>query len=70
MEINILIRVLCLREYDSQGSKDFVRILLIINVYLREKNNNLVLCTHTKSFPDLVKNIEEGHKPLDRYFEN
>ena len=63
MELNILIAALCMREYDSQGSKDFAWFLSIINVYL-------LLCTHTKSFPDLLKNFEECHKPPDRYFEN
>ena len=70
MELNILIRVLCMREYDSQSSKDFARFFIDYKCLLTRKNNNLVLCTETKSFPDLVKNFEEGHKPLDGYFEN
>ena len=37
MELNILITVLCMRMYDSQGSKDFASFLSTINVYLREK---------------------------------
>ena len=69
MELNTLVRVLCTREYDSQCSKDFVRLLSIINVYLLEKNNNLVHCTHTKSSRDLVKKFEKDHKPLNGYFE-
>ena len=65
-----MISVLCAREYDSQGSKVLGRLLSIINVYLLEKNNTLVHCTHTKSSPDLVKKFEKGHKPLNGYFEN
>ena len=37
MELNTLIRVLCMRGFGSQCSKDLVRLLSIINVYLREK---------------------------------
>ena len=37
LELNTLIKLLCTREYDSQCSKDFVRLLSIINVYLGEK---------------------------------
>ena len=58
-----------MRVYDSQCSKDFARLLSIINVYLLEKSNNLVFCTHTKSFQDLVKKFEKDHKPLNGYFE-
>ena len=36
---------------------------------LTRKNNNLVHCTHTKSFRDLVKKFEKGHKQLNGYFE-
>ena len=50
MELNILIRVLCMREYDSQGSKDFARFLSIINVYLREKQQFSPLYSYQK-FP-------------------
>ena len=40
-----------------------------MNENLREKNNNLVYYTNTKSFWDLVKKFEKGHKPLNGYFE-
>ena len=36
---------------------------------LTRKNNNLVHCTHSKSFRDLVKKFEKGHKQLNGYFE-
>ena len=36
---------------------------------LTRKNNNLVHCTQTKSFRDLVKKFEKDHKPLNGYFE-
>ena len=60
MELNILISFLCTRVYDIQDSKVFVKPLSIINVYLRDKNNFLVHCTDTKSYPDLVKNFEKS----------
>ena len=50
MELNILIRVLCTRGYDIQGSKDFVRFLSIINVYVREKQQFSALYSYQK-FP-------------------
>ena len=47
-----------------------LRIFLsIINVYLPEKQQFSPLYSNQK-FPDLVKNFEEGHKPLYGYFEN
>ena len=34
MELNILISILCIREYDSQGSKVYVGLVLIMKAYL------------------------------------
>ena len=62
MELNILTSVLCTKEYDSQGSKVFVRLLSIINVYLREKQQFCPLYSYQK-FP------RSGHKPLNGYFD-
>ena len=70
MELNILTSFFCTREYDVQGNKVFVKLLSIVTVYLRGKNNNLVHCTHTKSPPDLVQKFEKGHKLLNGYFDN
>ena len=59
MELNILISVLCTREYVSQDSEAFCETLIYNKCLLTRKNNNSVHCTHTKSSPDLVKNFEK-----------
>ena len=62
MELNILTSVLCTKEYDSKGSKVFVRLLSNINDYVREKQQFSSLYSYQK-FP------RSGHKPLNRYFD-
>ena len=37
-------------------------------MFTYRKNNKLVHCTHNKKSQDLVKNFEEGHKPLNGYY--
>ena len=70
MELNKLISFRCIREYDIQGSKVFVKILYNSKCLLTEKNNTSVHCTQIKSSKDLVENFEKGRKLLKGYFEN
>ena len=63
-----LIRVFCTREYDIQGSKVFVRLLSIINVYLQEKQTFSQLYSKQK-FLRSGQNFEKDHKPFNGYFE-
>ena len=69
IELNILIRVFCTREYDIQGSKVFVRLLSIINVYLQEEQQFIPLYSNQK-FLRSGQIFEKGHKPMNEYFEN
>ena len=48
MELNILTSLLCVREYDIQGSKVFVKLLSIVNVYLRVKQQFISLYSYQK----------------------
>ena len=57
MELNISISVLCIREYDIQGSKDFVKLSSTINVYLQEKQQFSPLYSYM--FPRSGKKIRE-----------
>ena len=66
-------------EYIGQGplharvwksmQQRFCETFIYNKFVLTGKNNNLVNCTHTKSFRDLVKKFEKAHKPLNGYFE-
>ena len=67
MELNTLISVLCMREYDSQCSKDFVRLLSIMNVYLRKKQRFSPLYSYQK-FPRAGQKIRGRSQATERVF--
>ena len=61
MELNILTSVLCTKEYDSQVSKVFVR--LIYNKCLLTRKQQFSPLNLYQKFPG------SGHKPLNGYFD-
>ena len=56
-----------MREFGSQCSKDFVRLLSIINVYLREKQQFSPLYSYQK-FPRSGQKIRERSQATERVF--
>ena len=68
MELNKLIRVFCTREYDSQCSKDFVKLLSIINVYLREKQQQFSPLYSYQKFPRSSQKIRERSQATEWVF--